>query len=65
MIALEEEMRRWVPIDQELPPEGEVVGVISPSGNASTLKRSGPLWFVPDGSMYVYWTPIAWRRNGG
>lgn len=25
--------------------------------NHAVLKRSGRLWFVPDGSMYVYYTP--------
>lgn len=26
------------------------------------LKRSGSLWFVPDGSMYVYYEPTHWRE---
>lgn len=25
------------------------------------LKRRGRLWFVSDGSMYVYYTPTHWR----
>lgn len=29
--------------------------------NVQALKRSGRLWFVPDGSMYVYYTPTHWR----
>ncbi len=29
--------------------------------NEQELKRSGNLWFVPDGSMYVYYTPTHWR----
>lgn len=29
--------------------------------NFSSLKRSGRLWFFPDGSMYVYYTPTHWR----
>ncbi len=28
--------------------------------NEQKLKRSGRLWFVPDGSMYVYYTPTHW-----
>jgi len=30
------------------------------SRNECTLKRSGRLWFVPDGSMYVYYQPTHW-----
>lgn len=30
--------------------------------NHSLLKRQGRLWFVPDGSTYVYYTPTHWRR---
>lgn len=29
--------------------------------NVQLLKRDGGLWFVPDGSMYVYYTPTHWR----
>lgn len=29
--------------------------------NVQTLKRSGNLWWLPDGSMYVYYTPTHWR----
>lgn len=25
--------------------------------NETRLKRQGRMWFVPDGSMYVYYTP--------
>jgi len=30
--------------------------------NETTLKRQGNLWFFPDGSMYVYYTPTHWRE---
>lgn len=30
--------------------------------NVQQLKRRGNLWFVPDGSVYVYYTPTHWRR---
>lgn len=33
--------------------------------NRQTLKRRGRLWFVPDGSMYVYYEPTHWRTAGG
>lgn len=29
--------------------------------NQQRLKRSGRLWFYPDGSMYVYYTPTHWK----
>jgi hypothetical protein len=28
--------------------------------NETTLKRRGNLWWFPDGSMYVYYTPTHW-----
>ena len=30
--------------------------------NHQALKRSGNLWYVPDGSMYVYYRPTHWRE---
>lgn len=30
--------------------------------NEGTLKRVGNLWWVPDGSMYVYYRPTHYRR---
>ena len=29
--------------------------------NIALLKRDGRLWFFPDGSMYVYYTPTHFR----
>lgn len=29
--------------------------------NFGLLKRQGHLWYTPDGSMYVYYTPTHWR----
>lgn len=29
--------------------------------NEARLKRRGRLWFFPDDSMYVYYTPTHWR----
>lgn len=29
--------------------------------NIQQLKRRNSLWFFPDGSMYVYYTPTHWR----
>ena len=47
-------------------PEGESVetAIIGPEGerNVQPLVRKGRLWFFPDMSMYVYYTPTHWRR---
>jgi len=32
--------------------------------NEALLKRIGNLWFLPDGSMYVYYTPTHWAKEG-
>jgi hypothetical protein len=57
------EMTEWMPIDTA--PEGRVVMTkIDDAGgerNVQALKRSGRLWFVPDGSIYVYYSPTHWR----
>jgi hypothetical protein len=29
--------------------------------NDQLLKRRGNLWWFPDGSMYVYYTPTHWQ----
>ena len=54
----------WQPI--ETAPEGESVLTkiddIHGERNVQTLKRSGRLWFVPDGSMYVYYSPTHWKH---
>lgn len=31
--------------------------------NEQKLKRQGNLWFFPDGSMYVYYTPTHWKPS--
>lgn len=55
---------QWRRCDTDPPPDGEVVMTKSPSGMVQSLKRSGHLWFVPDGSMYVYYTPGWWHPLG-
>jgi hypothetical protein len=52
----------WQPIDSA--PENEVVltkidGVQGPR-NQRTLRRSGRLWWLPDGAMFIYYTPTHW-----
>lgn len=54
----------WNPI--ETAPENVLVETMisdeSGDRNLSTLRRSGRLWFVPDGKMYVYYAPTHWRE---
>lgn len=49
----------------ETAPEGEVIRtiIIDDGGprNLANLIRKGRLWFFPDMSMYVYYTPTHWR----
>lgn len=59
--------RYWFTTEQQLPPTGVVVETKIDDGqgcrNQQQLKREGRLWFVPDGSMYVYYTPTHWRAR--
>lgn len=56
-------MAEWQPIDTA--PEGVVVETrISDAGgerNVQRLERSGRLWFMPDASIHVFYTPTHWR----
>jgi hypothetical protein len=55
----------WTPTAEKRPDEGVAVEtkVDDAKGvrNVQPLKRLGNLWFFPDGSMYVYYTPTHWR----
>lgn len=54
----------WLDCKQLVPEDGLVVltKIEDEKGerNVQKLKRNGNLWFVPDGSMYVYYTPTHW-----
>ena len=56
----------WIAVADRLPENGEIVHTVISDGygarNDTILKRLDTLWFVPDGSMYVYYTPTHWRR---
>lgn len=61
-------MMDWISCRNQLPPDGRVVetkidGDQYGPRNIQMLKRSGPLWFLPDDSMYVYYTPTHWREG--
>ena len=55
----------WFKTSNILPPENTIVETkIDDSRgcrNQQSLYRVKNLWFVPDGSMYVYYTPTHWR----
>ena len=55
----------WHQTLYELPPEGVTVytKIDDERGcrNEGKLYRRGNLWFLSDGSMYVYYTPTHWR----
>ena len=60
----------WILCSNRLPPRDVVVEtkIDDEQGcrNLQPLVRSGVngrLWFFPDGSMYVYYTPTHWRAK--
>lgn len=56
----------WTPCTQSLPPDGQIVltKIDDARGcrNEQKLMRQGRLWFVSDGSMYVYYVPTHWAE---
>ena len=59
-------MNEWVSVNDDLPPENKIVMTkiddVNGCRNEQPLKRMGKLWFLPDESMYVYYTPTHWRE---
>jgi hypothetical protein len=55
----------WIPVSDRLPPDGITVSTKIDDDkeprNEQQLKRKGRLWFFPDMSMYVYYSPTHWR----
>lgn len=55
-------MIEWQPI--ETAPEGIIVRTLIADGsgprNFQELVRRANLWWLPDGSMYVYYQPTHW-----
>ena len=54
----------WNRTDTTLPPENEILRVITESGDERELLFYNGLWFLPDKSMYVYFVPVYWKRMG-
>lgn len=53
---------QWTKTSERLPEEKIVVLTLGENGLEQTLKRIGNLWFFPDESMYVYYTPKYWKH---
>lgn len=57
----------WISTAEKLPPENQIVDtkIDDENGvrNEQELIYSHYLWFLPDKSMYVYYTPTHWRRK--
>jgi len=55
----------WNECTKSLPADGVVVETKIDDANGrrneQKLVREGRLWFFPDHSMYVYYTPTHWR----
>jgi hypothetical protein len=60
-----EEQNKWVSVAVLKPKDGLIVMTKIDDGNGvrneQELKRSGNLWFTPDGAIYVYYTPTHWK----
>ena len=60
-------MNEWISVAEKLPPENKIVETRIDDGkyirNEQELKRRGNFWYLPDGSMYVYYTPTHWRDS--
>lgn len=51
----------WTYVKSMLPLDNSEVEVVTPSGDQRTLIYRSRLWWLPDNSMYVYFTPVMWR----
>lgn len=51
----------WTPTENKLPEDNTPCRVITPSGDECDLTFYRGLWFLPDMSMYVYFTPVYWK----
>lgn len=57
-------MSNWNQTKIKLPEEGKVVITISYGGIEQELVRKGNLWFYPDYSSYIYYSPVYWKYIG-
>lgn len=54
---------KWTPSNKMIPAEDGLYTVITESGDERELYWRRNLWWLPDLSMYVYFTPIFWKRK--
>lgn len=56
---------KWISVISQPPKDFTIVETKIDDGilvrNQQLLKKCGNLWFLPDGNMYVYYTPTHWR----
>lgn len=59
--------KEWISTHDQLPENGMVVETkiddAMGCSDVSRLKRMDNLWFLPSGSMYVYYEPTHWRES--
>jgi hypothetical protein len=57
----------WIACKDIMPPDNCVVMTkiddVRGKRNEQRLKYHSNLWWVPDGSMYVFYTPTHWRLD--
>jgi len=55
-------MGDWNPIESAPENQAVMTKIDDKNGirNEHVMKRRGRLWFLEDGSMYVYYTPTHW-----
>lgn len=53
---------KWHTPRELLPEDGEVIETCDSGGNIRKLLYQKRMWWLPDGSMYVYYSPTKWRR---
>lgn len=51
----------WSKTSERRPEEGVVVKAMDSGGHVQDLVYEKGLWWFPDRSMYVYFTPTFWR----
>lgn len=60
-------MSEWISVKDELPEAGVSVMTKIDDGitvrNEGELKLVNNLWFLPNGSMYVYYKPTHWKAK--
>lgn len=62
-LPINEGEQPWIEVAEgSMPEHQKVVEVLAPSGDRSQLRFDSGLWWLPDGSMYVYFVPTHWRE---